>query len=428
MPANSASARAYFAGVTLPEGYQEPLTTVTHNLINGSDGTDRLTGSNANDEINGLAADDTIQGGFGNDILHGGDGNDHIFGNQDNDTLNGGAGNDYLSGQDGDDVINGGDGNDNLIGINGSDTLTGGAGNDTFGFTSLDDTGVDLILDFNPAEDRVSFYPNYAKGAAGFHHLADTTFQGVSGTGIYWDSDPSDADPGRLLGVLQGWTTSQLSIGAAYFAGVSLPEGYQEPLTTVIHHVINGTDGTDRLTGSNANDEINGLAANDTIQGGFGNDILHGGDGNDFIYGNQDNDTLNGGAGNDYLSGQGGDDVIDGGEGNDNLIGSNGSDTLSGGAGNDTFGFTSLDDTGVDLILDFNPAEDRISFYPNYAKGAAGFHRLADTTFQGSRWHRHLLGFRSLGCRPGQAAGSAAGLDDKPAQHRRGLLRGGQPI
>lgn len=77
-----------------------------------------------------------IQGTNRRDILLGTDGPDQIEGGKRIDIIRGGAG---------DDLINGG---------RGIDLMSGGAGRDTFIYTSVNE-GIDLIGDFNPAEDTI---------------------------------------------------------------------------------------------------------------------------------------------------------------------------------------------------------------------------------------------------------------------------------
>lgn len=97
-----------------------------------------------------------------------------------------------------------------------------------------------------------------------------------------------------------------------------------------------------------------------------------GGAGNDRLAGSRAPETLAGDDGADRLLGRGGADVLRGGAGNDRLYGGAGADTLSGGPGRDRLaGGAGADvfvfapgDTGTggarDLILDFDPAADRI--------------------------------------------------------------------
>jgi hypothetical protein len=97
-----------------------------------------------------------------------------------------------------------------------------------------------------------------------------------------------------------------------------------------------------------------------TLGGGNGNDLLTGTGGEDRLAGDSGNDRLFGLGGHDRLDGGRGDDQLDGGSGIDLLIGGQGNDRLTGGSGADTFGFEAQ--SGNDYILDFNAAEDRLSF------------------------------------------------------------------
>lgn len=151
----------------------------------GGIGDDWLYGNEGNDLLMGGAGDDHLSGGDGNDTLDGGDGDDTLVGGRDNDSINGGTGSDVLYGNDGNDRIFGSFGNDQLygqqgndllIGDMGNDTLEGGSGddvlNDDFGFNAMiggsgrdcfvfeDYFGLafhNTILDFNPADDFLSF-------------------------------------------------------------------------------------------------------------------------------------------------------------------------------------------------------------------------------------------------------------------------------
>jgi Ca2+-binding RTX toxin-like protein len=82
-----------------------------------------------------LGGDETISGSGFSDLLLGAKGNDTLLGNDGADQLLGGAG---------DDIINGGRQGDLLI---------GGAGADTFVFGA--NSGMDLILDFDPEADKL---------------------------------------------------------------------------------------------------------------------------------------------------------------------------------------------------------------------------------------------------------------------------------
>lgn len=130
-----------------------------------------------------------------------------------------------------------------------------------------------------------------------------------------------------------------------------------------------GTPGTDFVFGNAGNDTLYGFGGADILWGGVGDDVLLGFEGNDNLNGNIGNDVVDGGSGDDSLRGGQGNDFLSGGDGNDTLVGDLGQDTLSGGAGNDLFvarrdAAAAPDPTtgaiGADLLLDVNPADDRI--------------------------------------------------------------------
>ncbi len=64
-----------------------------------------------------------------------------------------------INGTPADDILTGGDGNDTINGGPGNDTLRGGAGADIFRLRAGE--GQDLILDFNPAQDRLDLGSTY---------------------------------------------------------------------------------------------------------------------------------------------------------------------------------------------------------------------------------------------------------------------------
>ena len=115
---------------------------------------------------------------------------------------------------------------------------------------------------------------------------------------------------------------------------------------------VDQTDGGEYLPGNGG----------EIIWGGSGDDTLDGAQGKDVVFGTGGDDVLIGGNSRDALLGGDGDDRLEGGKGNDLLIGGSGDDVLLGGKGADTFAFTSPYD-GVDTLLDFQSAMDKIELY-----------------------------------------------------------------
>ena len=285
---------------------------------NGGDGStdiviersdnDTLYGGTGSDELHGRSGDDILRGESGNDDLHGGSGNDLLFGGSADDNLYGNSGNDTLNGENGNDELNGNSGNDALFGGAGDDQLTGGTGND--------------VLDGGNDDDSL-----------------------IGGSG---DDD--------------------------------LSGGYG-------NDILKGGAGNDSLTGGHNNDSLFGGHGDDFFFGDAGNDVLHGGRGNDTVdYSAFDvdlkvllhnktahgleigRDTLkfidnaNTGGGDDFIKGTSGVNVINAGGGDDEIRGLGGADLMTGGAGSDTFTWRSYDVNAVDVITDFDLAEDFLDF------------------------------------------------------------------
>jgi len=95
-----------------------------------------------------------IAGTSGQDAIDGSADPDEILGLDDDDRLYGHGGDDSLYGDDGDDMLAGGAGDDLLDGGEGDDTAWGGGGADTIVFR--DGYGHDVVMDFDPAADRVN--------------------------------------------------------------------------------------------------------------------------------------------------------------------------------------------------------------------------------------------------------------------------------
>ncbi len=290
--------------------------------IIGSDASERIRGGAENEHLEGLGGDDRIRGRSGDDKLEGGDGCDRLFGGEGNDLVMGGEGNDKSFGGTGGDYIWDMAGDNKLFGGDGNDLLRAGAGRDKL-FGGDDD---DIL---------------YAGGGN------DKLFGG-SGNDI------------------------------AY-----------------------GEDGDDRLHGGDGDDELHGGAGNDRIRDGWGDDVITGGDGNDKIKIKFGNDEVDAGAGDDriVIKSDSGEPII----AQDPTLAQyypdepleDSDDIITGGEGADTFYFRleldaraeiaakHTDEKGVinwqavagennnahdhwvngignDLVVDFNPDEDRL--------------------------------------------------------------------
>ena len=166
----------------IPTRYTDGIRALAGNdYIAGSSLNDMIYGNGGGDYLLGKSGHDLLFGGRGDDYLEGGEGNDQLVGNRNADYLYGGSGNDTLFGGQGADILTGEAGDDVLAGDRGLDRLWGGDGADTFilqvgdapanleiGRASpfndqdpdlvlmVDEIPVDIILDYNPAQnDRI---------------------------------------------------------------------------------------------------------------------------------------------------------------------------------------------------------------------------------------------------------------------------------
>ncbi|MGU9961574.1 MAG: calcium-binding protein, partial [Candidatus Puniceispirillales bacterium WSBS_2018_MAG_OTU23] len=274
--------------------------------LDGGAGRDRIYGGLGDDELHGGAVDDELNGGAGDDVLVGYAGHDGLYGGIGDDHLDGGDGDDFMGGGGGDDRLDGGDGDDWIGGARGDDTLNGGVGNDwLFGGSGNDklnggdgddwmsggkgrdkfvvklNSGVNIITDFVPGEDRI--------------HI-DVAFADLQFSKEHYTSEIEDWPNNPILMDL---------VISANDAVIAVLEDFAGSLTSDdFLFLIEGTKSHDTLFGSNGNDIIYGYDGQDHVSSGAGNDRIYGGDGNDVIFAGVGDDHLDGGNGDDHLNGQ----------------------------------------------------------------------------------------------------------------------------
>jgi Ca2+-binding RTX toxin-like protein len=133
----------------------------------------------------------------------GGDGDDTITGNQNDNVLSGHYGNDIISGGDGDDTLSGSFGTE--FSTQETDILIGGKGSDTFDFsygmyTYYGDDTQAIIQDFETGVDIIQFGP-IEYGITQENYFLS---QGSSYTEIYYKSDPTSTNQGKLVATVHG--------------------------------------------------------------------------------------------------------------------------------------------------------------------------------------------------------------------------------
>lgn len=280
------------------------------------------------------------------------------------------AGYDLIRRGTGQGTVEGGAGDDVLIDGAGEDALRGGSGADTF--VLIEDGRRDVILDFDPAEDRLDL--------SGWTFLRGTGQLGITPTATgavlsFW---------GQVLEVRTAAGTP-LTVAQVQALAI-LPQTrvfWQAPEPMI----LNGSAAGEVLFGGAGADTFYGLGGDDTLLAGLGADAFFGGDGFDLVSyagegtgvvadlsgtlpgtGAAEGDTfdgvegltgtdladtlagdgadnlLTGGAGADALWGGAGDDSLSGGEGDDTLTGGPGADLLDGGFGIDTADYAVLTD------------------------------------------------------------------------------------
>jgi Ca2+-binding RTX toxin-like protein len=366
----------------------------TINAADGvTNGNDTIFGHEGNDTIYGLDGFDIIVGGAGADYMDGGSGTDTasyfdsnagvmvsllngtgIGGYAQGDTLvdienlNGSAFDDILVGNYGPNDLYGAAGHDILMGGNGDDDLDGGIGNDVLkggGGGDILEGGVGIdTADYSDSEYGV--FASLGSGTAtpiNWYHLARREGRGENDT----------------LSNIENLTGS----------------GHDDIVWgNDIRNVLSGRDGDDSLKGYGGNDTLEGGDGNDTLDGGVGVDTMIGGAGNDTYVvdnwfdvvtesGGQGMDvvrtsvsytltagsdievlettnqngtaalSLGGNASGNQIVGNNGDNIINGGDGDDEMTGLGGQDSF-------LFNTALSEDFNIDVITDFNVADDTI--------------------------------------------------------------------
>jgi Ca2+-binding RTX toxin-like protein len=307
-------------------------------VINGSDGIDRLDYTNADRALridlgahgSGVTASNTLDGGGGNDYLYGLGGID---------VLMGGAGTDRLYGGDQDDTLFGGIGNDYLNGGNGLDTVS---------------------------------YADADRGASVTVHLSDYPWSGAA---------PNTAVVHTAITETDTLVSVENAIGTSYN---DLFYGSQQA------NVFDGSVGDDLLFGHGGDDTLLGGEGDDQLSGGQGADQLIGGNGVDWavyesnlldaqpsssviislinpasntwwaagdtydsienIYGSIFNDVITGNDNDNIIVDSDGSNTFYGNGGNDTFVGcSEQADTFYGGSGSDTVDYSGAEFGRVDV-------------------------------------------------------------------------------
>ncbi|HET9865761.1 MAG TPA: calcium-binding protein, partial [Nitrospira sp.] len=295
---------------------------------------------------------------------------DTLWGTASADVLQTLGGNDWLVGLEGDDLLDGGTGDDYLYGGPGSDLFVFnlGYGNDVIAPRG-GVGGLDWHSDVPQDVDVLRLGP------------------GISPSNVTLSKASYGTPEGDLRISVNG--TSDIVDIRYYFNGsneldeIRFSDGTVWTKDTIAQLLpINGTEGSDSLTGTFMADVLNGLGSDDIIHGGNGNDYIDGGAGADDMYGGWGDDTfvvdnaadevfedegqgydtvrssttrtleaniekliltgtanLNGtGNGLDNtLIGNSGANTLNGGGGNDTIDGGLGNDTMVGGTGDDTY-------------------------------------------------------------------------------------------
>ncbi|MCP4070993.1 MAG: calcium-binding protein [Hyphomicrobiales bacterium] len=162
------------------------------NVIEGTQGADRIVATAEDDKVFGGAGNDTLFGQEGDDFLLGEDGNDWLYGSYGNDTLIGGAGADRMFGAVGDDLLIGGDGDDSIQpGPGDNDIVYGGAGSDIVDlhtYSNVEFSTNTTWMDFEDGIDLIEMQYISGLTAENFDQTISITDDGNGNTQISYDT------------------------------------------------------------------------------------------------------------------------------------------------------------------------------------------------------------------------------------------------
>jgi len=360
------------------------------NDLFGGDGNDTLYGDAHADMLSGDDDNDTLKGGGGADVLNGGSGtdtasyigslqgvsisldagvaeggeaqgdtfssienltgsayHDELWGDVNANVLRGMNGNDTLKGAGGTDTLWGGNGHDELLGNDDADTLRGEAGNDVL------DGGAGLDTMAGGLDDDI-YYVDHAYDVV--NESAGQGIDEVRTSVSYTLTAGADVETLR--------TTNDNGTGFIQLIGNG---SGNHIIGNNGANVLDGRGGTDQCEGRGGDDQYIVDNASDTI-------TEAGGEGNDTAYATVSY-TLNDGADVETLqttapgfmtainlTGNDTGNVVRGNAGNNILNGGGGNDELTGYGGQDAFLFNTVLNaaTNVDVITDFNVADDTI--------------------------------------------------------------------
>lgn len=247
-----------------------------NNLIFSENGSDRITTGDGNDRI---------ETGQGNDKVWAGDGNDSVEGGDGRDRLNGQDGDDVLKGDAGNDILRGGKGSDHLYAGAGDDLMIGGKGGDHYYVSSLDG-GTDRIHDKGDAP----YIPYYATAKndvlviTGFSDL-DAAMHGLdvqlSGDDLVLITDNPATTPGTIgqITIQDHFQGARFAIEKIAFGGSNLASDFnivllEGDLKTFSVHSGSDVGGNDIVLGTDGDDELYGGINNNIYLGGTGADVF----------------------------------------------------------------------------------------------------------------------------------------------------------